>query len=78
MEYRSKLKFFREDRGLTQKALAEKSGVALRQIQLFEQGERDINHAKAITVIQLAEALECDIYEIINDRDPESDCAFRG
>lgn len=66
--YKSRLKYFREDKGWTQEDLAENSGVSLRSIQMFEQGNRDINKAQVITVLQLAEALECDVYEIINDR----------
>ena len=66
--YKSRLKFMREDKGMSQSQLAEKSGVALRSIQTFEQGFRDINKAQVITVLQLAEALECDVYDIINPR----------
>lgn len=66
--YKSRLKFYREEKGLTQATLAEKSGVSLRLIQAYEQGYKDINKAQVVTVLQLAEALECDVYEIINDR----------
>lgn len=66
--YKSRLKFMREDKGMSQSELSKKSGVGLRSIQMFEQGNRDINKAQVITVLQLAEALDCDIYEIINDR----------
>lgn len=66
--YRSRLKFFREEKGLTQQELAEKSGVSLRSIQNYEQGFKDINGAKVVTVLALAEALDCDVYNIINDR----------
>ena len=66
--YKSRLKFMREDKGMTQASLSEASGVPLRQIQAYEMGYRDINNAKVVTVLSLAEALECDVYEIINDR----------
>ena len=66
--YKSRLKFFREEKGMTQQELAEKSGVNLRSIQNYEQGFKDINGAKVVTVLSLAEALGCDVYEIINDR----------
>lgn len=69
---KSRLKLTRETAGLTQKQLAEKSGVDIRLIQHYEQGSKDINNAKCITVLQLAEALECDIYDIINPREYES------
>ena len=66
--YKSRLKFMREDKGMSQSKLAEASGVSLRLIQAYEQGYKDINKAQVVTVLQLAEALDCDVYEIINDR----------
>ena len=66
--YKSRLKWYREDKGMTQLELSEKSGVNLRMIQNYEQGVKDINKASVVTVLQLAEALGCDVYEIINDR----------
>ena len=66
--YKSRLKFMREYKGLSQSELAEKSGVTKRQIEAFEQGVRDINKAQLVTALSLAEALEVDIYDIINDR----------
>lgn len=58
----------REDKGISQVELADKSGVNLRMIQHYEQGFKDINNAKVVTVLSLAEALGCDVYDIINDR----------
>ena len=66
--YKSSLKFMREDKGMSQSELARESGVPLRNIQAFEMGYRDINKAQVITVLQLAETLECDVYDIINPR----------
>lgn len=66
--YHSRLKFYREEKGLSQSQLAEKSGVSIRVIQAYECGARDINKASVITALELAEALDCDIYNIINDR----------
>lgn len=63
------LKSIRNEKGMTQATLAEKSGVSLRTIQAFEQGYKDINKAQVVTVLQLAEALDCDVYEIINPRE---------
>lgn len=40
MEFGQMLKQLREGRGLTQVALAEKSGISLRTIQGWEQGKR--------------------------------------
>ena len=66
--YKSSLKFMREDKGMSQSKLAEVSGVPLRSIKAYEQGYKDINKAQVVTVLQLAEALECDVYDIINPR----------
>lgn len=55
----------RESKGLTQTQLAEKSGIDVRMIQHYEQGSKNINHAWVETVLKLADALECDIREIL-------------
>ena len=57
----SMLKRLRAYAGLSQRALAESSGVPLRQIQLFEQGYRDINKTQSATLYQLSIALGCDM-----------------
>ena len=66
--YKSNLKHCREKKGLSQSQLAKQSGVSLRVIQAYEQGYKDINKAQVITALQLAEALECDVKEILNPR----------
>lgn len=66
--YKSRLQFFRKEKGLSQSELAKKSGVNVRLIQHYEQGTKDINKAQVITVLQLAEALDVDINDIINAR----------
>ena len=66
--YHSRLKFYREEKGFSQSELAEKSGVNVRTIQAYEQGLKDINKASVVTVLCLAEALDVDVYAIINDR----------
>jgi DNA-binding transcriptional regulator YiaG len=67
-EFRSRLKWYRESKGMSQSQLAKASGVNVRMIQDYEQGHKDINRASVITVLQLAEALEVDVYDIINPR----------
>lgn len=62
----SMLKRLRTYAGLSQSKLAAESGVALRQIQLFEQGQRDINKAQVNTVLQLSQALHCNVEDLIN------------
>lgn len=63
------LKSMREYKGLSQSQLAKASNVSVRMIQHYEQGIKDINKAQVLTVLRLAEALGCDVYEIINERD---------
>lgn len=63
----SKLKAKRESAGLSQSDLAEASGVSLRMIQYYEQGFKDINRAAVVTIKRLADALECEIDELIEE-----------
>ena len=68
MTYKSSLKIIRESKSMTQADLAEKAGVNLRMVQNYEQGFKDINKANVLTALRLAEALECDVYDILNPR----------
>ena len=61
----SNLKDTRLTKKLTQNQLAEASGVSLRMIQYYEQGTKDINKAEAMTVYKLSEALDCNIWELL-------------
>jgi len=63
----TRLKHMRLNCGLSQSQLAKDSGVALRQIQLFEQRQRNINHASAITLLQLSKALHCRMEDLIEN-----------
>lgn len=56
---------------MSQAELAKASGVNRRMIQHYEQGVKDINKASVITVLKLAEALNTDVYDIINERTAE-------
>ena len=51
--------------GLSQSQLAKESGVALRQIQLFEQRQRNINNAAAQTLLMLSKPLHCSMEELM-------------
>lgn len=62
-----KLKEIRESKGITQKALAEMSGVNPRTVQNFEQGKNDIRLAAVIKVYALAKALDCTVEDLIKD-----------
>lgn len=55
----------RLEANLSQSQLAEKSGVKLRTIQHYEFGDNDIRKAAVETVLALAEAIGCDLKEII-------------
>ncbi|MBO6089825.1 MAG: helix-turn-helix transcriptional regulator [Lachnospiraceae bacterium] len=60
-----KLKRLRTYAGLSQKELAEKTGIPLRTIQQYEQGQKDLSHARADSVLTLARALYCEVSDII-------------
>ena len=55
------LQTIRKQRGLSQAQLAKASGVSLHMIQLYEQGQRDIQKAEAGTIAALADALNCEM-----------------
>ena len=61
----TRLQKIRKAHGLTQKELSELSGVSLRMIQLYEQRQNDINQASGQTINNLARALCCNFYEIM-------------
>lgn len=58
------LKRLRAYAGYTQKQLSEESGVALRMIQLYEQGQNDLRKASVDTVSCLSKALHCKIDDL--------------
>ena len=53
----TRLRAYRDRLGMSQSELAKEAGVPVRQIQLFEQRQRDINKTQAQTVAKLARAL---------------------
>lgn len=60
----AELKELRKFMNMTQKELAEKSGINLRQIQKYEYGEYDTSKMMLRNAIALADALECDVREL--------------
>lgn len=62
----SKLKRARQDRGMTQKGLAEAARISLRTLQHYEQGSKDLNQAAAITVYRIAAALGVTVEDLID------------
>lgn len=59
------LKRIRRLRNLSQKQLADLSGVKLRSIQCYEQGDININNAQAETLYALAKVLDCTIEDLM-------------
>lgn len=55
----TRLKRQRELCSLTQEELAERSGISLRSIQMYEQRQKNTNRASAEAVYRLACALRC-------------------
>lgn len=62
---RSRLKRLRAYYGYTQKQLSEASGVSLRMIQLYEQGQNDLSKAQADVVKSLARSLGCAMEDLV-------------
>ena len=58
--YDTRLKDLRTKCGLSQSALAKKSGVPIRTIQQYEQRQKDINKARFEYIMMLASALNCE------------------
>ena len=59
------LKKFRLAAGFSQSELAEISGVPLRTIQQYEQSQKNINAAKAETVVKLAKSLNTTVENLL-------------
>ena len=62
------LQIARVSRGMSQRDLADASGVTLRAIQQYEQGNRPIEGAKLETLCRLCVALDCKIADILDSR----------
>ena len=60
----SKLKTIRKQCGLTQETLAKRSGISLNTIRAYEQKSKDLNKAQFHIVMQIAQALQCDVCEL--------------
>ena len=58
------LKKIRTAAGLSQKQLAEKAEVSIRNIQMYEQRHNDINKAQADILFRLAKTLGCNIEDL--------------
>lgn len=67
----TKLKTVRASKGLTQRALSEKTGISIRTLQHYEQGSKDLNQAAALTVYTIAQALGVPMEELLDIPEPE-------
>lgn len=68
VEYKNtRLKELRERAGLSQSQLAAASGLNMRVLQNYEQGVRNLNGAKLVTLLQLCKALGCTLRDIVTD-----------
>lgn len=65
LENEPMLKRLRKYHSLTQKELSEKSGVSLRMVQLYEQGQNDLSKAQVSVVLNLAKALDCLVEDLL-------------
>jgi DNA-binding XRE family transcriptional regulator len=63
------LKEFRKRRGLTQEELARRSGVSLRMVRAYEQGQQDLSRAESSTLLRLSQALNCPPERLIEGLD---------
>lgn len=64
-----RLKALRESRGLSQQKLAEMTGLSVRVLQNYEQGVRDLNGAKLVTLLKLCNALGCNLIDLVTDEE---------
>lgn len=62
----SSLKLLRKQCGLTQEALADKSGVSLNTIRAYERKSKDLNKAQSDIIVRLARALKCQITDLLD------------
>lgn len=60
-----RLKEYRIKRELSQSQLSKLTGVNLRMIQFYESGFKNINHAHADTIFKLADALNCNMEDLL-------------
>lgn len=59
------LKLLRQQNGMSQRQLAEMSGVPLRTIQQYEQRQKHINRAQVEHLARMAQALNCNTNQLL-------------
>lgn len=70
----NKLKYIRKKKGMTRKELSEKSGINIRTIEGYEQGNRDIEMAYIDTLLSLSISLECKISDLLENKNTIEKC----
>ena len=66
--FNSKLKKIRMIRGFTQESLSELSNVNIKSIAAYEQNPEKILTASSITLYKLANALNCEMEDLIDNQ----------
>lgn len=62
------LKKYRDSSGFSQRQLAEKSGVNIRQVQKYESGEYDIRNMTLKNAVALADVLQIDARKFLEEK----------
>lgn len=63
------LKEMRERASMTLKMLSEITGINQNYLAMYESGRRDINGAKFLTLLNICDALECRLEDILTDKE---------
>lgn len=61
------IKEMRNRASLSQSELASLTGLKMPTLQAYEQGRKNVNGAKLLTLCKLASALNCSISDIVTD-----------
>lgn len=75
-EKMNNLKKLREKAGLTQRELAEKSGISIHTIISYEQGKRELSGASYSSILKLAKVLQVKPEELFNSYDDVTHLIF--
>ena len=70
------LRKIREQRNISMEELSILSGVSVRTIRSYELNERDINHASAISVLNLAKVLRCNPWDLLGMENQQQNIYF--
>lgn len=73
----SKFKKLRKQRRISVAELSRLSGISKRTLEKYENGEREINKARAIAVYNIAKALNCSIEDLLDLEDKRKDMVVK-